>query len=124
MRLGKRDIPGMNIQGQPSFAIKEPLLTQTEAAAVLHVEPRTLESRASFATHAGASATGWKIFVNGLVRRRSKQDRDASGKTLRTGVCPGAFSLWPLGPHRAESVQSPLAVHPMLFSTAKQTAGV
>lgn len=44
MRLGKRDIPGMNIQGQPSFAIKEPLLTQTEAAAVLHVEPRTLES--------------------------------------------------------------------------------
>jgi hypothetical protein len=33
-----------NHSGKPPFPIKEPLLTQTEAANLLHVEPRTLES--------------------------------------------------------------------------------
>jgi hypothetical protein len=33
-----------NNSSAPPFPIKEPLLTQTEAANLLHVEPRTLES--------------------------------------------------------------------------------
>jgi helix-turn-helix protein len=31
-------------QSARSFEVSEPLLTQTEAATILHVEPRTLES--------------------------------------------------------------------------------
>jgi hypothetical protein len=46
MKSAKRDIrEAMNAeQGSPSFEVKEPLLTQSEAAILLHVEPRTLES--------------------------------------------------------------------------------
>ncbi len=44
--MPKREIrETMNAQeSSRSFEISEPLLTQTEAAAILHVEPRTLES--------------------------------------------------------------------------------
>ena len=39
----RNQITDSNHSSGPPFPIKEPLLTQTEAANLLHVEPRTLE---------------------------------------------------------------------------------
>ena len=40
----RNQVTDSNHSGTPPFPIEEPLLTQTEAANLLHVEPRTLES--------------------------------------------------------------------------------
>ena len=45
MKTAKRDIrEPMSDQSSPSLEVNEPLLTQTEAATLLRIEPRTLES--------------------------------------------------------------------------------
>jgi hypothetical protein len=46
MKTAKREIrePMDAQQTSPSFEVNEPLLTQNQAAMLLHIEPRTLES--------------------------------------------------------------------------------
>ena len=65
----RNQITDSNHSSAPPFPIKEPLLTQTEAANLLHVEPRTLESwrgsigpfHATFAIRGVASVTASRI---------------------------------------------------------------